>query len=262
MKRWMLFPLAVLILWPASLAAQETAQEEESSPTWWVVFTDQVAPSNVAAFEEASATMQELIEANAPEGMVYYTFSGPETGFIYAIPMEGMSDFTKLNELWMGMINEIGSETWDAASAKSEALVDHHTMNFYVERQDLSYTPEGMKQSMGDLPMRHADWLYPVAGMEDEFEDVLKEWVELYGENNIESGWIANQAVSGDDLPAFVLITPAESVADYAATGDAIDELLGETGQELMQKSMAMLRKFEHNDSWFRPELSLMPEEE
>jgi len=262
MKRWMLLPLAVLILWPASLAAQETAQEEESSPTWWVVFTDQVAPSNVAAFEEASTAMQELIEANAPKGMVYYTFSGPETGFIYAIPMEGMSDFTKLNELWMGMINEIGMETWDAMTAKSDALVDYNTTQFFVERPDLSYVSEAMTASADDTMMRHRDLLYPKPGMEDEFVEVMKEWVALYEEHNLDMGWRAAQAVSGDELPLFVLVTPAKNMAEYAATGDAIDELLGETGAELMQKSMAMLRKFEHNNAWFRPELSLMPEQE
>ena len=261
MKRWMLFPLAVLILWPVSLAAQEAAQEGEYSPTWWVVFTEQVAPSNVAAFEKASAAMHEVIEANAPEDMVFYTLSGPETGFVYAIPMESMGDFMKLNEQWMGMINRIGMETWDAMTAKSDALVDYTTTNFYVERQDLSYWPEAMAASADDMMMRHYDWLYPKPGMQDEFVEVLKEWVALYQEHDLDTGWTTFQAVSGDELPLFVLSTPAENLAEFAAMGDAIDELLGEAGEELMQKSMAMLRKYEHNNAWLRPELSLMPDE-
>ena len=77
MKRWMLLPLAVLMLMPASLAAQE-----EAAPTWWAVFTEQVAPANMMAFEENSAAMFELIKANAPEEMCYYTHSGPEIGYI------------------------------------------------------------------------------------------------------------------------------------------------------------------------------------
>ncbi|MCK5447643.1 MAG: hypothetical protein KAJ43_05835, partial [Gemmatimonadetes bacterium] len=108
MKRWMLFPLAVLILWPASLAAQE----EEYSPTWWAVFTEQVAPSNVAAFEEASAAMHEVIVANAPEGMFYYTLSGPETGYMYAIPMESYEQFMEIGQQWEGMVEQIGRDKW------------------------------------------------------------------------------------------------------------------------------------------------------
>ena len=255
MKRWMLLPLAVLMLMPASLAAQE----EESSPTWWAVFTEQVAPANVMAFEEASAAMHELIEANAPEEMVYYTHYGVETGFSYAIPMESMADFMKLNEQWMGMVNQIGWEKWEAMSA--DHLVDHTAFNFYVEMADQSYHPEGFMESMADKPARHFDWLYPESGTQDEFNELLKEWVALYAEHGIESGWTAYQAVTGEDLPMVVLITPATSAGAYYMMSDEVDERLGEAGQELMVKSLAMMRNFEHNDAMFRPDLSVMPDE-
>ena len=40
----------------------------------------------------------EVIVANAPAEMIYYTLSGPETGYSYAIPMASMADFMKMNE--------------------------------------------------------------------------------------------------------------------------------------------------------------------
>jgi hypothetical protein len=254
MKRWMLLPLAVLMLMPASLAAQEDA-----APTWWAVFTEHVAPSNVAAFEEASAKMHEMIEANAPEGMMYYTLSGPETGYTYAIPMAGMAEFMTMNEQWMGMINEIGWDDWEKMSA--DHLVDYRTMNFYVEMPDQSYHPEGYQESMADKPARHYDWLYPKSGMEDEMSEVMKEWVALYEKHGIDSGWTAYQAVSGDNLPLVVLITPSTTTSAYYRMSDEVDEMLGEEGQALMMKSMSMLRKFEHKDAMFRPDLSLLPDE-
>ena len=63
MKRWFWLPLAVLMLWPAAAVAQE----ETAAPTWWAVFTEEVAPENVAAFEENAAKMHEVIAAHAPE---------------------------------------------------------------------------------------------------------------------------------------------------------------------------------------------------
>ena len=256
MKRWMLFPLAILMLIPASLVAQDDA-----APTWWAVIAEHVEPADVMAFEAAAAEGFEMIEANAPEGMVYYTLSGPETGFMYAIPMTGMADFMGLNEQWMGMINEIGWEKWEAMAAKSDAMVEHRTMNFYVEMSDGSYHPEGFEESLADKPARHFDYIYPKAGMEDEVNEVLEEWVALYAEHGIDSGWTAYQAVSGDDLPLVVLITPSTSAGAYYAMSDEVDQILGEAGQELMMKSMEMMRKFEHKDAMFRPELSLMPDE-
>lgn len=255
MKRWMLSPLAVLMLWPANLAAQE----EAASPTWWAVFTEHVAPANIAAFEENSAATFELIEANAPAEMVYFTLSGPETGYMYAIPMEGMADFMELNEQWMGMVEKIGWEKW--MEMQSGDLVEHSSMNFYVEMPDQSYHPEGFAESFPDKPARHYDWLYPRPGMEDEFRELMKEWVALYAEHGLEAGWTAYQAVTGEDLPMVVLITPAESAGAYYTMSEEIDELLGEAGEELMMRSLEAMRKFEHGDAMFRPDLSLVPDE-
>jgi len=249
----MLLPLAVVMLMPASLAAQEDA-----APTWWAVFTEQVAPANVAAFEENSAAMHELIVANAPAEMIYYTHSGPETGYMYAIPMESMSDFMNMNEQWMGMVNEIGWDKWEAMQASD--LVEHSSMNFYVEMAEGSYHPEGFEESMADKPARHFDWIYPKPGMEDEVNEVMKEWVALYEEHGMDNGWTAYQAVSGDDLPMVVLVTPTTSAGAYYMMSEEADERLGEAGQMLMMKSMEMMRKFEHNDAMFRPELSLVPD--
>lgn len=261
MKRWMLLPLVVLMLWPASVAAQDEAQEEANSLTWWAVFTEHVSPANVEAYEAMAAEGHELMEANAPEGLVYYTLSGAETGYSFAIPMAGMADFMKLNEQWMGMINAIGWDTWEAMSSKSDVLVDHGSLNFYVEMPDQSYHPEGFAESMDSKLLRHYDWLYPKYGMEEEFNELMKEWVALYEENGLETGWTAYQAVSGDNLPMVVLITPAESAGAYYTMSEEIDEMLGEAGEEMMMKSLAMMRNFEHNEAWFRPELSIVPDE-
>lgn len=256
MKRWFLFPLAVLMFWPATATAQE-----EAAPQWWAVFTEDVAPENVAAFEENAAAAFELIKAHAPEGMVYYTLSGPETGYSYAVPLSGgLESFAELNEQWMGMINEIGWETWKEMSG--QGLVESSKMNFYVSRPDLTYMPEALEASMGEMPVRHYDWLYPIAGTEEEFEATMKEWVAMYAENNLETGWMAYQAVTGDNLPMYVLLTPAASTGDYYLMSDKVDEMLGEAGQALMMKSWAMLRDFEHNDAHLRPDLSMLPAEE
>jgi len=253
MRRWMLLPLAVLMLMPASLAAQEDA-----APTWWAVFTEQVAPANVAAFEENSAAMHEVVVANAPAELEYHTLFSPETGYSYAIPMASMADFMKMNEMWMGMVNKVGWDKWQAMQASD--LVDHSSMNFYVEIPAGSYHPEGYQESMADKPVRHYDWLYPKPGMEDKVNEVLKEWVALYARHGLDSGWTAYQAVSGDDLPLVVLITPATSAGAYYTMSDEVDEILGDEGQALMMKSLGMLRKFEHNEAMYRPDLSVVPD--
>lgn len=258
MKRWIVFPLAALMLWPASLAAQE---EEGYSPTWWAVFSEQVAPANVAAFEEASAAMYEVIKANAPDDMVYFTLSGPETGYMYAIPMDSYEQFMEIGQQWEGMVEQIGRENWMEMDAAGSKFVTSRSMALFIERMDLSYVPEAPRLTM-EAPMRHYDYLYPVPGKEQDLEAVMGEWVELYSSQGVDSGWMVYQAFSGDDLPLYVIGTLAMDRGDYEADGDRLDEMFGEADDALWMKTRDLMRKFEHKDAWFRPELSMLPEEE
>ena len=257
MKRWIVFPLAVLMLWPASLAAQE---DEAYSPTWWAVFSEQVAPANVAAFEESSAAMYEVIKANAPDDMVYFTLSGPETGYMYAIPMDSYEQFMEIGQQWEGMVEQVGREEWMEMDAAGSKFVTSRSMALFIERMDLSYAPEAPRLTM-EAPMRHYDYLYPVPGKEQDLEAVMREWIELYASQGVDSGWMVYQAFSGDDLPLYVIGTLAMDRGDYEADGDRLDEMFGEADDALYEKAGSLLRKFEHKDAWFRPELSLMPEE-
>ena len=258
MKRWTLFSLALLMLLPARISAQEA----ESGPTWWAVFTEQVDASNIAEFEAVAAEFRAMVEGHTPEGMVYYTLSGPETGYMYGVPLTSMAEFTELGAQWEAMIEDIGRETYDEVDAKSAALVSHRSMNFYVERLDLSYMPDALAAASADMPFRHFDWIYVEPGMESGFEAILREWVALYEENGIETGWVAHQAVTGDDLPMFVLVTPADGMAAWANENEAVDAALGEADDELVQRTLLLMRAYNPTNATFRPELSVLPESE
>ena len=258
MKRWTLLPLALLMLWPAKIVAQEA----ESGPTWWAVFSDQVETSNIAEYEAIAAEFRAMVDGHTPDGMVYFTLSGPEDGYMYAVPLASMAEFTEMGAKWEVMVDEIGRETVEAVNAKSTALVSHSALNFYVERRDLSYYPDALEAASAEMPMRHFDWLYVEPGKESEFEAIMKEWVGLYEEHGIETGWLANQAVTGDDLPMFVLITPADGMAAWATENEAVDAMLGEADDELIQRSLALMRAYKPTNAMFRPELSVLPESE
>jgi hypothetical protein len=113
---------------------------------------------------------------------------------------------------------------------------------------------------MADKPFRRFDWLYPKSGMEEEFNEVLVEWVDFYAEHGLEAGWTAYQAVTGDDLPLVVLITPAASGSAFHMLAEEEEAVVWEAGSELWAKTMEMLRGYEAHDATFRPELSLVPD--
>ncbi len=256
MKRWMMVPLAVLMLCPAVARAQET----DDSPTWWAVFSEQVEPAMVEAFEAASAEMMEVIRANAPEGMTYFTLSGPEVGYMYAVPLESYEQLMEVGAEWEGMVEQVGRDKWMEMDAKGSKAVTHRKMALYIERMDLSFVPESPRLTAEEAPMRHYDYAYPVPGKEQELEAVMHEWVDLYTSHGADSGWMVYQAFTGEDLPLYVIATLAMDRGDYESDGDRLDEMMGEADNALWDKTRSLLRKFDHNDAWMRPELSLMPE--
>lgn len=259
MKRWMSLPLAVVLLWPMAAVAQEG--EEPASPGWWAVFSEMVEPAMVDEFEASSAEMMEIIRANAPEGMTYYTLSGPKVGYMYAVPLESYEDLMQVGAKWEGMVDKVGRDKWMEMDAKGAKAVSNRSMALYVERLDLSYQPDSPRLTPEEAPMRHYDYVYPVPGKEQALEALMREWIELYRSNGADSGWMVYQAFTGEDLPLYVLSTLAMNRGDYEADGERLDEMFGEADDELWLKTRALMRKFDHTDAWMRPELSLMPDD-
>jgi len=259
MKRWMSLPLVLLMLWPAAAMAQEEGEAAEG-PTWWAVFSEHVQPSMIDEFEANSEEMIGLIRANAPADLTYYTLSGPETGYMYAVPMDSYEQFMEIGEKWEAMVQKIGPEKWAEMDAKSSAGVTSRELALYVQRADLSYWPENPRLTMDDAPMRHYDYAYAIPGKERELEGVLREWVDLYKSHDANSGWTVYQAFSGEDLPLYVIGTIAKNRADYEEDGNRLDELMGDADDALWVKTRNLMRKFDHTDAWMRPELSLVPE--
>ena len=70
--------------------------------------------------------------------MVDDTLSGPETGFMYAIPMESYEQFMQIGEQWEGMVNQVGRERWMELDAAGSQYVTSRSMNLFIERLDLS----------------------------------------------------------------------------------------------------------------------------
>ena len=58
------------------------------------------------------------------------------------------------------------------------------------------------------------------------------------------------------------MVQSAKNAADFESKNAKVNELLGEEAQELMQRTMAITRKFETKTGWMRPDLSYMPSEE
>ncbi len=78
-----------------------------------------------------------------------------------------------------------------------------------------------------------------------------------YAEKGIDTGWRFYQAITGEDLPVFIVAGTATDAANFHANEARVNEILGEEGIKLIQEAMSIARRVERTAEVVRPDLSL-----
>ena len=94
-------------------------------------------------------------------------------------------------------------------------------------------------------------------GHEPDIEEVAKKFAALYEEKGIDTGFRVYQAVTGDDLPLYVVSFAAADAAGYYANEAKVNGMLGEAAIPLMQEAASHARRLERTNARMRPDLSL-----
>ena len=253
MKRSSLLLLSALLL---MFSVPRTAGAQDEG-TWFTVFADHVQIHNQQAFEEYSREFVEMFSEAGVEGVSWVTISGSDVGYAYAIAGMGPGDMDEMYASWGAAVESIGQPIYDLM-AKSDALVESREMYYLTLRQDLSYMPDdvGLESTK---PYRHYTYLYVQPGKESAFEASIPAWQAAYESAGIDRGWRIYQIVSGDDLPAYLVVSSSEAEHDYYMMSEENQEALGEQFMELRAGTGATLRRVEETSGWVRPDLSYPP---
>ena len=250
---WVLLLVLIAGLAPA-VVAESHEEAAPKAPPLFFIWTDHVPMSNAAAYEaEAKKVMAKMAETEEGKKLQFFTLSG-SGGYSYVIQLADMADFSKKSQEFMAATMAVGGmEVWDA----SNALVDHGAGQLIVLRPDLSYTPAEPRAEEASGPVRVHDWWYVRPGHEQAIEEVAKKLVALYTEKNIDPGWRVYQAVTGDDLPLYVVTSTAASPADSYANDERVGGILGEDSQKLLGEAASHARRVEQTMSRMRPDMSM-----
>ena len=243
-------PLVGLLLglWTSGATAQEAPQGQLVR-----ILTVKVDPSKVTEYEEA---VKDLFA-----GMAKEKFSFPISGAVGADLVHGflspIENFAALDKLEEELSQVIGKnpQIMERLSKASES----RTYWVIRERPDLSYVPENPRLQPDEIRFMHLDRYYLRPGTEAEAEATAKAWVKLYRRKYVADGFRVSVAVTGADLPIFTVGTPAKDALDYQTQARKIQGLLGEEAQELMERSLSIVRRLEPLDITLRPDLSYQP---
>ena len=257
MKKQMLFCMAAGV---AALGASVIAGEgkEGPKPEMLCIYKEVVAPSKMKEYEAAIKYMISEFKAYQidPEKVHFKTISGPEIGYLYVMPLENFAGMDEMRANWREAVEVIGKEKFEAMVAPAEEAIDHVEIFHAIRRADLSYVPENPRLKPDEVEYIHYGFYYVIPGKEKEFEALAGEFVELYQSNNIDSGWVIFQSITGSDLPVLVVAHAAKSSADYYSNRERVREVVGEEAKKLGEKVGALVRKMEFKEGMLRPDLS------
>jgi hypothetical protein len=232
----------------------ESHEEAPAKPVFMYVWTEHVPLAHAQEYEaEVKKVTAQMAETDEGKKLNYFALSGPGT-YTYVIPMEDLGQFSQKNQEFMAAVNAVGGmEVWDAATR----LVGHGSGQLIVSRPDLSYKPAEPREVEATGLFRHHEWWYIRPGHEAEIEEVARKFAALYAEKEIDSGWRIYQAVTGDDLPLYLVTFTAADAADHYANEARVNGLLGEAGQKLIEEARSVARRVETTTTMIQPDLSM-----
>ena len=254
MKRLSLAALGVL----CSLAAFGA---EPPKQQLILVHEETINPSMMAQYEGAT---KDLIKAFADKKMtspsfLVNTFMTTDMQYIYLTPIANWAQMDSVWKDWMTADNMVGKDRWTDIMKRANGALVSYDDAVAARRDDLSYVPENPRLKMEDAPFARVEYYYLKPGTEQQAEQVAKDYVALFKEKKIADGFTIYTAMSGHDLPLLVAVIPAKNPADFAASDERTTATLGDALRALQGRAMALTRRIEHKDSWYRPDLSYMP---
>ncbi|MDH3734246.1 MAG: hypothetical protein OEU54_11970 [Gemmatimonadota bacterium] len=249
MKRLTIGLLAAvpLCVTPFASAAQETIH-----PTY-LIRQEFVKPAEMDAYEtETIRWLDDLAESAAAEDLQWVSVYGPELGYSYIIPIQGLAGFDRARSI-IGMTRADAHARW--AKSDGPTPVEHVEQSVIELRPELSYLPRTVALNL-DLPFRKYHWYHVIPGLEADFEGIATQIVDLFGGAGIEHGYRIYAYVIGADMPLYVMVERASDEADYASRTARIRETVGDRADALFGRLLQFARRVDVMEGSVRGELS------
>jgi len=228
-------------------------------PVFVMVHEEVVPPSMVTRYEAIS---KEQLGAMAAKNIndpiiAFTTFMTPDFHYLYVSRLQGgLAGYETTFNAWMALPEKVGKEKWQNLMARSVGTTSSYNDVMAMRRDDLSYMPATPRLEPEEQGYAKWQFYYLVPGKESEAEQIAKDYATLFKSKNIGDGFTVYMAMNGNDLPLLVVATTGKSASDYAVEDDKVNATLGNDVRPLQARALAITRKFELREGWYRPDLS------
>lgn len=237
------------------------AQDEAYDTQLLLIHEDYVYPDKMMAYEKVSkALANAFAEHNIPTG--YMAASTEDLRYVYITPVENYGGIDGLNATWEMLAEKMGEDTFKKMMSGFEGTYPEHRDYLLRLRNDLSYNPAHAMEPDTDKHFRHWITLYVKPGMEEEMQDVMKEWKAMYKKHTFDTGYRVYQGEIGSDTPMMMISMGAKDAADFYTASAMRQEKMGQDGYQLWLKGLSMLRDVDVANGRMRPDLGYQPAEQ
>jgi len=244
--------LILIFIIPLSLIAQENKSQHYK--VWDVV----VKPGMFTDYEDALKKQIELSKKyNFP--FSWSTYVSHDFHYYIFAEIENHGNIDEISTAFSKIAQEAGDE-WQRMAEGAYPAVEYMKRGVVTLRPNLSYIPEKPKLQPEEAKFISWGFCYVKTGKSSEFETIQKEWVKLFKENNIPTGFNMFSGGVGTEQPFYFWAMSGKSEANFWVQNENNFQNLGEGADKLWNKTLPILRKFEPKTGMNRPDLSYIIE--
>ena len=228
------------------------------APEYYLVHEEIARPGMLAQYESTTRDLlNALTEQKAdPKVMAMNLFTTTDMHYLYVVRLANFGSIDTINQTFNTVASGVGKDRWADMIRRGNTAMDSYNEFVMMRRPDLSYVAATPRIKPEERRFIHLQFYYIDAAHTAEAEQAGKDIAALFKAKNVPDGYNVYQAVTGMDLPVYIVSVGARSAADFYANDERTQALLGGDMRPLQARVLSYTRKYEVKDASVRPELS------
>ena len=233
------------------------SQISDSSLNYLMVREDNVKPARAADYEASLTDLATFLGDNKVKNVNYMTQLQDNYHYAHVAQLNSMDDIN--GGLRSYIKGEKKSAEFDLIWEDLNETINSYRYYVVKYEPELSYVPDG-KVWLEEAPYRRWNYLHFEPGTEEEAEQILLAWKNLYQDKGVKSGFRVFKGIIGLDQPVIMFTTWSKTPLDYQIELQESIEQLDEEGTILWVAMMELVRKAETVEGWYLPQYSFIPQ--
>lgn len=226
-------------------------------PQYYLIHEEIVRPNMLAQYEATTREFFNLLGEQKVDPKVFgvNTYVTTDMHYVFVAPISNFSGVDSIYQVFMNLGQGPAKDRFNDLTRRGNATMYSYNEFVAVRRDDLSYVPATPRLKPEERRFVHWQFYYLDGSRMSEAEQIARDYVTLFKSKNIPDGFTIFEALSGNDLPLWVVASTGRSAADYYSNDEKNLATLGADVRPLQARALAVTRKYEVKDGTARTDI-------